>query len=245
MSAPLKLHVGRTFWLSRGGALVAIAALHVGAIGLAMAVRGPRPDPAAPDPIHVMILPESRSEPPPPQQKVVMVDPVLVPPVMPLVQIEIPPQPTAITVAALPQPSPPAPAPMPRSSAQGDEPVAVSEVDYVRQPAVVYPPAAKKARAQGTVEVNVLVDVEGHPREARVHRSSGFAALDNAALESVLAALFRPYVQDGIPRSMRVIVPINFSLFTRSAQHRGKDRSHGRRDEIPPPEDRHIVVQGP
>jgi TonB family protein len=78
------------------------------------------------------------------------------------------------------------------------------------------------------VQVRALVDVNGHAREARVYRSSGFAALDRAACESVLAALFRPYLHNGVPRSVNVIVPVTFALATRGAGDRGPPRDRDR-----------------
>ena len=96
-----------------------------------------------------------------------------------------------------------------------------------------------QARAQGVVQVRALVDETGHAREARVHRSSGFAALDRAACDSVLAALFRPYLHNGVPRSVDVIVPVTFAL---------KQRGGGRGREPPPGgpgpgHDRHEVLE--
>ena len=85
----------------------------------------------------------------------------------------------------------------------------------MRMPSPVYPAAAKQARAQGVVYVRALVDGSGHAQQAQVHRSSGFAALDRAACDSVLAALFRPYLHNGVPRSVDVIVPITFALTMR------------------------------
>jgi periplasmic protein TonB len=134
--------------------------------------------------------------------------------VIPIVNIELPaaPPPT-ITVVAVPQPAA-VPPPSPASVADGDTntPVAISNAEWVRKPSPVYPAAAKKARAQGVVLVRALVDTSGHALKALVHRSSGFAALDKAACESVLASLFRPYLHNGVPRSVDVIVPVTFAL---------------------------------
>jgi protein TonB len=88
-------------------------------------------------------------------------------------------------------------------------------------PSPVYPSAARKARAQGVVLVRVLVDSSGHALKATVHRSSGFAVLDRAACDSVLAALFKPYLQNGVPRSVDVIVPITFALANRGHDREG------------------------
>jgi TonB family protein len=93
-------------------------------------------------------------------------------------------------------------------------------------PSPAYPAAAKKARAQGVVLVRALVDATGHAIKASVHRTSGFAALDRAACDSVLAALFRPYLHNGVPRSVDVIVPITFGLAGRGGRDK-RGREHG------------------
>ena len=63
----------------------------------------------------------------------------------------------------------------------------------------------------------VLIDPEGHARDVRVHRTSGFEQLDVAARDAVWAALFKPHRENGVARSARVIVPIQFSLTVRTA----------------------------
>jgi protein TonB len=94
-----------------------------------------------------------------------------------------------------------------------------SDVDYLRMPAPRYPRAAKQARLQGTVLVWVLIDSEGHPRDVRVHRSSGYEQLDREGCDAVRRAMFRPYRRDGVGRSAQVIVPIEFTLTIRTASH--------------------------
>jgi protein TonB len=45
-----------------------------------------------------------------------------------------------------------------------------------------------------------------------VLRSSGHTRLDDAAIEAVRAALFRPYVAEGRARAAYVRVPVEFAL---------------------------------
>jgi protein TonB len=220
------------FRASRGAVLVGIVVLHMGAMALALTMKGPRPDaqPHAP-PIQVMLTLETeRSQLPDIPVQVQEVSPPQV--TVPIVEIDLPvPAPTAITVMAVATPAietAPVPAPLPVSDGNSDAPIAISEARWVRKPIPAYPKAASQARAQGVVQVRALVDINGHAREARVHRSSGFAALDRAACEAVLAALFRPYLHNGVPRSVDVIVPITFALANRGgggrAWPRGRDR---------------------
>ena len=133
-------------------------------------------------------------------------------PVVPVISVDMPVEaPLAITVASTPAPAPPAP------PADADTPIMATSVEYVRRPVVRYPASARQARATGTVHVRALVELDGHVRDAKVHRSSGHEVLDRAACDSVLAALFKPYTQDGVPRSALVIVPIDFSLRVHTA----------------------------
>jgi protein TonB len=163
----------------------------------------------------------------------------LPPPVMPLLQIDVPAEPVnAITVAAVPQPAPP---PAPPVSAAEEGPVAVSHVDYIRKPSSVYPPAAKRARAQGTVLVRALVDVDGQPRDVRVARTSGFALLDKAACEAVLGALFKPHRRNNVARQMLVLVPIDFFL-KEAAPRRPRDRQE--RSELDVRGEHHHAMSG-
>lgn len=220
----------RRFWKSRGAALVGIIVLHVGAVAVAMTMKGPRAEvePQAPPIEVVMLLEPERPRPPdaplkPPEVAVPQI-------VIPVVSIDLPPPPTAITVVAVATPAPPPPPPVPAGDA--DSPVTISEAAWVRMPSPVYPAAAKQARAQGVVYVRALVDGSGHAQKALVHRSSGFATLDRAACDSVLAALFRPYLHNGVPRSVDVIVPITFALTMRGGGRgppRGSDRG---RDDL-------------
>jgi protein TonB len=85
-------------------------------------------------------------------------------------------------------------------------------VDYLRQPQLNYPPKAKRRHEEGMVLVLVLVGADGLAKDARVYRSSGHPMLDDAALDAVFNALFRPQIENGVARAVRIIVPINFSL---------------------------------
>jgi protein TonB len=200
--------------------MVAIVALHAVAVALGLMIKGPHADPEQqPDPLVITLTADARSMAAPPVVKVKLEE-VLPQPVTPVIQITLPAeQPTtAITLA-------PTPAPPPAADTQaGQGPVVVANADYLRLPAVVYPPAAKRARAQGLVHVRALVDVEGRASEVSVARSSGFDLLDRAACDAVRGALFKPYRRNNVARSMMVIVPIDFNLTPPGGRGRGRDR---------------------
>ncbi len=227
-----RAHSSRRFWTARGAALAGIIVLHVAALAAALSMRGPQAD-VEPEssPIQVvMLLAPERARPPdaavkPPEVTVPQI-------VLPVVSIDLPAPPPTITVAAVvtpvPQPAPTAPA----TTGDSESPVSIAQADWVRMPSPVYPAAAKQARAQGVVHVRALVDGNGQAQSALVHRSSGFATLDRAACDSVLAALFRPYLHNGVPRSVDVIVPITFALTMRGGGGRGPPRREQDRDEL-------------
>jgi periplasmic protein TonB len=195
-------------------ALGVTVALHGLIIAFALTVRTSLHDEPKAEPIQVTMLTEATLEPPAPAMIVSLQEPSVPALAPPAVNIDYmdEPLPAAITVSA---PS----VPMTDLALAGDTglPIIATTVEYVRRPAVVYPPAAKRARATGTVFVRALVETDGHVREAKVDRSSGYALLDRAACESVLAALFKPYVRDGVARAALVIVPIDFALTLRTA----------------------------
>lgn len=214
--------------------MVAIVALHGVAIAVGMTMKLQR-DAVAPETVSVLVsiaTPVQPERPPELPLQLPDVPQVAIP--VPLVQIDLapPPAPAAITVVAVapvqPRPVPVAP------DAQGDEPIEVLQADYLEPVRPVYPAAAKRARAQGTVMVRTLVDNQGRPRDVRVHQSSGFSALDRAACDAVMKALFKPYRLNGIARSMVVIVPIEFSLRSHAAhnaRHEGPPGGPGRADQ--------------
>jgi len=90
--------------------------------------------------------------------------------------------------------------------------VELQTVDYLQRVEPRYPPMARRARAQGTVFLRVIIGPDGKPVEVRVERSSGHEVLDVAARTAVLKWLFRPYQENGIARAASVIVPIEFSI---------------------------------
>jgi len=211
MSSRLMHPSGRGFWTSRGLASMAILVIHGMAAGITVLAKStPEAEPHA-DPVLVTLLTERRAEPvPTPGIPLREVRPPT--PVAPIVSIDLDDEPA-------PAPSPIANTTLAAAAETGDAnaPIIASTVEYIRPPAVVYPLAAKRAHATGTVQVRALVETDGQVREAQVHRSSGNALLDRAACDSVRGALFRPYMVDGAARAALVIVPIDFSLKIRTA----------------------------
>ncbi|HRO63675.1 energy transducer TonB [Thermomonas sp.] len=87
------------------------------------------------------------------------------------------------------------------------------QLAYRSAPPPVYPRNAQRRGFAGTVQLRVLVGVDGRPLEVTIDRSSGFRELDEAAREQVLARwLFQPAVRDGRTVQAVGLIPITFSL---------------------------------
>jgi protein TonB len=80
----------------------------------------------------------------------------------------------------------------------------------VRPP--VYPPRCLRMGIEGTVRVRVLVGEDGRPQEVTVGKTSGEAALDQAAMDAVRTWRFEPARRNGVPVRAWAIIPIEFKL---------------------------------
>jgi protein TonB len=85
-------------------------------------------------------------------------------------------------------------------------------VQYLKRPAPSYPAYSRRAGETGRVLVRVLIDEKGDPLRLELQESSGFARLDDSAMSAIRAARFKPYTEDGQPRSVWVLIPIVFDL---------------------------------
>ena len=87
------------------------------------------------------------------------------------------------------------------------------QLQYASAPAPAYPRNALRAGFEGTVMLQVLVDVDGRPLEVTVVRGSGHRELDGAAREQVLRKWrFQPAMIDGRAVQAVGLVPVAFSL---------------------------------
>ena len=75
-----------------------------------------------------------------------------------------------------------------------------------------YPADARQRGETGLVIVRVEIDERGWVVSARVERSSGHAALDEAALRAVQAWRCTPPTRHGLPAKGVAMQPFNFSL---------------------------------
>ena len=186
----------------RSAALLAVIVIHAATIGGLLAYRVSPREQVAEFVIEASILPGALP-------RIAAWQPVL--PEFPLPQLAVA-HGNAITLPP-PVAGPQVAAPSTRYvDAQAPPTLDVQAVGYLVPPAPRYPPASRRAREEGEVLVRVLIGVDGRPSEVRILRSSGHARLDEAAVEAVRAALFRPYVAAGRAQAAYVRVPVEFAL---------------------------------
>lgn len=74
-----------------------------------------------------------------------------------------------------------------------------------------YSEEARKAKWQGTVVLQLVVDAKGHPQSVRVVRSLGLG-LDQKAMEAVEKWTFKPGMKDGRAVPVIATIEVNFRL---------------------------------
>ena len=87
-----------------------------------------------------------------------------------------------------------------------------ADADYLKNPPPGYPRISRRNGEQGTVIVRVFISTQGPPEKAEVRTSSGFARLDQAALEAVQRWRFVPGRRSGTPEAMWFNIPVRFVL---------------------------------
>jgi TonB family protein len=92
-------------------------------------------------------------------------------------------------------------------------------VPYDEHPVIIslptpkYPEMARKAEIEGKVYVEVLIDIRGKVRDARIIRDSGAnAGFEEAALKAAWKGEWRPAMQNKQPVAVRVSYPVVFKL---------------------------------
>jgi protein TonB len=73
-----------------------------------------------------------------------------------------------------------------------------------------YPDSAQLAGEMGDVLLDVYVNANGKPRKFRIHKSSGYTDLDNAAAEAVAMWHYIPAIEGGDTTSDWMTVKVHF-----------------------------------
>jgi len=119
--------------------------------------------------------------------------------------------PSANTATASPAP-PSAQAPSVRTASPAAVVLPSSDADYLNNPAPVYPRMSRRMGEQGTVLVRVLISADGRAEQAEIRISSGYARLDEAALDTVKRWRYVPGKRAGTAEAMWFNVPVRFVL---------------------------------
>jgi TonB family protein len=90
---------------------------------------------------------------------------------------------------------------------------AVSEPKLIFAPEAEFSDEARRAKYQGIVVVQVIVDAQGNPQNPRVVRPLGMG-LDEKALEAIRKYRFKPSMKDGkTPVPVLIAISIDFHLY--------------------------------
>ena len=199
---------------ARIAAISAVVALHAAAfVLLLMPMSPPKP---APEPDEVITIVPIQRTPPllhptpppptptPPRHTIVTTRPVpptpLDPPILVAESSEVVP------------PTPPATEEV-TSITPTAGPLRMERLEYATATPPPYPAEAQRRRIEGTVLLQVLVDVDGKPIQVTIQQSSGNRMLDEAAVKHVLKRwMFRPAIQNGVAVQAIGLVPIKFTV---------------------------------
>lgn len=217
-----------------------IAVIYEGApeIGLVESPAAPPEVAAAPEvppPPPVVSPPVAMAEAPPPPAPVTAPPPplalaeIMVPPPAPQL-VQPPPEAPREVAQAPPERRPaqrqnaPQAAPQPvrlNAALQGMESFTLEgrtsppeALDGARNRRPNYPEASRRRGEQGMVRVELFVDPAGRVADVRMIESSGFAALDAAAIETLRDWRFRPAERAGLPVMGSITTAVHFRLET-------------------------------
>lgn len=117
--------------------------------------------------------------------------------------LEVPPPTAPAAVVPAPVVTPP-PAPPPRKQ------IPASALRYLVEPPAERTLVSKRAGESGRVHLRVVIDSAGLPMRVSVHKSSGYARLDEQAVSAMRQARFTPYLDAGQPVEVEVIAAIEY-----------------------------------
>ena len=87
---------------------------------------------------------------------------------------------------------------------------AVMDSRVVQRVPPAYPPTARTARVQGTVQVSLTIGPDGRVQD--VQPLSGPGLLTQAAIQAVAQWVYQPFLLNGQPVSVQTTANVNFAL---------------------------------
>lgn len=191
-------------FLSRSGPAIAVIGIHILVIYGLAASMGVVKVPQFAAPIEAVFIPEeTQSEPDPPvpvKPEIDQVVPTETP--MPEVQFDEP------VVAPVETTAPPSENAIAATTAGA----VAQDLKASNRVEPTYPSSSRRAGEEGTVRLKVLVDEKGRPKDVAVAASSGFARLDQAAMDAVRKWRFVAATDGTNPISAWTQVAITFRL---------------------------------
>lgn len=122
------------------------------------------------------------------------------------------PEPAPAPVVAV-APAPPAPPAPPAQVAPAvPRQIPPSAVRYVVEPRLTVPLLSRRLGEQGLVHLRIVVDARGQLKEASLKKSSGFARIDQQALQDIRSARFAPYLDNGQPVEWETTALLSYEL---------------------------------
>jgi protein TonB len=207
---------------------LAALALHAAGIGIAMSMPSGAP-PVEPKEIPITLTMAPLPEPPAPKVEAPKPDPKPepkpvvreTPPPQPVPQPSIEPPPAVIASAATsvaesvvpeaPPPPPPPPPPNPGALKAKDD--YFGRVLAWLERHKRYPGEARSRRTQGTAMVWFVMDRQGRVHGSKLHKTSGYPVLDDAALKMVQRASPLPAMPPEMPdQQVELVVPVEFYI---------------------------------
>ena len=96
------------------------------------------------------------------------------------------------------------PAPMPFVAIE-------SQPEFIHREPAVYPEIARKMGLQGRVTVEVTIDAQGKPIQAKVVKSAS-DVFNESAVEAVMKYTFKPAMMSTGPVTSKIMIPIDFRM---------------------------------
>jgi len=193
--------------LSRSGPALAVIGIHVILIYVISASMGIVPVPTLKPAMETVFIEDRITEPEPEPIKPDIEPPTTEPvpmvatPVVPMIEEEVqiaPVDTTSITAKAVENP--------PAVGAPAQDLKAKQRVEPV------YPSASRRDGEEGTVRLRILVDERGRPTDVQIAQGSGFARLDQAAVDAVRRWRFEAATNGTNAISAWTQVAISFKL---------------------------------
>jgi protein TonB len=187
-------------------------------VRMVTAEQPPQPPPEEP-PVQLDVPPPDDTPPPEVPQLESMIQPPmpdLPPPEFP---VQAPPPKPPKPKPPPPKPQPPRPHPQQATPAPAAPPaqqqattaapttLSIFQVSYRVRPVLVYPVRERRAGHHGTTQIRAYIDASGVPQQVTVEKSSGYPALDEAAVD----AMRKARVNTG-GRAFSVTGPFTFNL---------------------------------